>query len=344
MKAMSTPHSVMSTLPSAFPSNISDDVSTSLPVNNNSYIPEGCLVKKASQFVAWDNEDNLIPKQVEVIMNVLLTGIGVPLCVLVGFPTNILNIVVFWKQGLKVRINMCLFTLSVVDLIYCLSAIGYASDVLYMFVIGKGDKLGPSAMFFARNYLMGVTGIVNSSQITTSVIALERCLCVTRPLLAKQLLPTKPTAIVLWCFLLITTGGVFVCGGMRYTVICVFDLKDNSTFFQLYGSEFYFQNQLIIHIFSGIVYGLLIPGLCATCVTVCTVITVIEMKKLSQWRETASSSSDSTSSRDLALNRMIVGTSILFIICMIPTIIFRACVVLVPDMRPGFLTGQVSQT
>jgi hypothetical protein len=35
-----------------------------------------------------------------------------------SFPTNILSMAVFVKQGLKERINLCLFSLSLVDLVY----------------------------------------------------------------------------------------------------------------------------------------------------------------------------------------------------------------------------------
>ncbi|KAL8573105.1 hypothetical protein ACOMHN_027365 [Nucella lapillus] len=312
-------------------------ISGSMSTNSSAdvWVPEGCILKKGSQFVPWDNEDNLIPKQVDVIINVVLTGVFLPLLFLVSFSANIVNMVVFYKQGLKERINVCLFTLSLLDLLYVVTAYGYSSDVLYMYVTGNGEGIGPATAFFARNYLIGFFGFLAASQVVSSVIAMERCLCIIRPLLVKTFLSTKKTVVLLCSSTMIILGIFMFSSGMRYDVLCVFDPKNNRTLYQLHYSEIYIQNKEITHFFSGIVFGFSLPTICTLTVTVCTVVTVVKMKKLSRWRETVSSVSDSITSRDLAITRMIVGTSILFIVCIIPAIALRFSVILVPEVKVG---------
>ncbi|KAL8606536.1 hypothetical protein ACOMHN_015576 [Nucella lapillus] len=57
-------------------------------------VPEGCVMKQVSGVVPWDNQHNLIPKQVEVIVNFLISGIYLPLCFLVSFSTNMFTMLV----------------------------------------------------------------------------------------------------------------------------------------------------------------------------------------------------------------------------------------------------------
>jgi hypothetical protein len=45
-----------------------------------------------------------------------------------SLPTNVLSILVFAKQGLKERINLCLFCLSFNDLVYMIANVNLYSD------------------------------------------------------------------------------------------------------------------------------------------------------------------------------------------------------------------------
>ncbi|KAL8582925.1 hypothetical protein ACOMHN_057077 [Nucella lapillus] len=121
------------------------------------FVPEGCVLKQVSELVPWDNQHNLIPKKVEVIVNLLVSGICLPLCFLVSFATNVVNMVVFYKQGLKERVNMCLFSLSLLDLLYVAVVYGLNSSIPYMFIKGKGTEIGPSEIFFFKTHLQEFT-------------------------------------------------------------------------------------------------------------------------------------------------------------------------------------------
>lgn len=55
--------------------------------------------------------------QTEFWIRSLLSSTVTPLLYILGVPANIFNALVFHRQGLRERINMCLFTLSLVDLL-----------------------------------------------------------------------------------------------------------------------------------------------------------------------------------------------------------------------------------
>ncbi|KAL8620433.1 hypothetical protein ACOMHN_066744 [Nucella lapillus] len=183
--------------------------------NGTAFIPEGCLLKQISAFLPWDNKDNIVSKDVDTMINVLFSGIFLPLLFLVSCSTNMINTVVFYKHGLQERINLCLFTLSVLDMLSVTVAYGFNSDVLYMFLTGKAGGIGPAVVFFVRTYLVSLHAFIAASQVLSTIIALDRCLCITRPLLVKNLVSTKTTAVILWSIVVAIVGELHPGVGYR---------------------------------------------------------------------------------------------------------------------------------
>ena len=79
--------------------------------------------------------------------------------------------------------------------------------------------------------------------------------------------------------------------------------------------------QELFNYFDSSVYGIGIPGTTMVGVTVTTIVTTLRLRKAAAWR--SESSSGSLSSREVALTKMLIGSSILFIICVSPTALFR---------------------
>ena len=94
--------------------------------NNNSL--EGCKILKFDGFFPWDNPDNLVSLEVEAFAERLKGAILLPLLFLIGGPANVINMVVFYKQGLKERINLCLFALSLADKLYMIYCMFFSGD------------------------------------------------------------------------------------------------------------------------------------------------------------------------------------------------------------------------
>lgn len=312
-----------------------DEDTSATSVTNSSRgvpVPEGCVTNDFFQVIPWDNEHNLLPKEVDNIVSLVFTGLCMPVLFVVAVLTNLINMVVFYKHGLKERINACLFTLALVDLLSISAAFTFGSDVLYMYVIGRGDEIGPAAQFIVRNYLTGLHGLLTSSQMVYSFIAVERCLCITKPLLVKMFMSTRTTMLWLWSMVLVIMGTSMFVIGVLYGIVCVFHPADNTVSYMVYPTQFYFRIKFVVDFMYSALLGLLFSGASFTVVFVCTVITARKLRQLSKWRKKVSSASASVSSRDVALARMIIGTSIMFTICMMPPLFLNTSLIFVPDL------------
>ena len=90
-------------------------------LSNTSSAPPGCLVLHYQDFLPWDNPTNVISAETEDLVRRLKDAVVLPILFLIGGPANVLNMAVFYKQGLKERINVCLFALSLADGLYLAS-------------------------------------------------------------------------------------------------------------------------------------------------------------------------------------------------------------------------------
>ena len=79
--------------------------------------------------------------------------------------------------------------------------------------------------------------------------------------------------------------------------------------------------QEFINYLDSMVYGVGLPGVVMVVVVVTTVVTTLRLRKAAAWR--SESSSGALSSREVALTKMLVGNSILFIICVSPIFFFK---------------------
>ena len=80
--------------------------------------------------------------------------------------------------------------------------------------------------------------------------------------------------------------------------------------------------QEFITYLDSVVYGVGLPGVVMVVVTVTTVVTTLRLRKAAAWR--SESSSGTLSSREVALTKMLIGSSILFIVCVSPISLFKS--------------------
>ena len=72
---------------------------------------------------------------------------------------------------------------------------------------------------------------------------------------------------------------------------------------------------------DSIVYGVGLPGVVMVVVIVTTTVTTLRLRKAAAWR--SESSSGTFSAREVSLTKMLIGSSILFIICVSPIFLFK---------------------
>ena len=94
------------------------DFAPNTNTTRNSSVLDGCKILQFDGFVPWDNPDNLVSLEVEAFFERFKGAIVLPLLFLIGGPANVINMAVFYKHGLSVRINLCLFALSLADELY----------------------------------------------------------------------------------------------------------------------------------------------------------------------------------------------------------------------------------
>ena len=140
-------------------------------------------------FIPCDNPENLVDKATREEVEGLLLMTVLPSLELFGVTTNVINCMVFVRQGLRDRINLCLFSLALAD----------TSFLLFMFLakffpfLGLFDReLGG---YWRQKHLSTVLGpmmgTMNISNLMTMIISVERCICVVSPFTAKRFLKTR---------------------------------------------------------------------------------------------------------------------------------------------------------
>ena len=143
-------------------------------VKQNLSVPDGCYVVRFEEmeFLPWDNPDNIVNAAVEDIARKVKDNL-LPIFFLIGWPANVINMAVFYKQGLKERVNLCLFALSLADelsLIYTMFF--YGEQPLHLQFITK-ELIGPMVIAMVNNNLVGFFGFNWVSMVLSDIIASE---------------------------------------------------------------------------------------------------------------------------------------------------------------------------
>ena len=314
--------------------------STSQKVNGNMSIPEGCLVIRFEEmeFLPWDNPDNVVSAEVEHIARRVKDNV-LFLLFLIGGPANVINLAVFFKQGLNERVNLSLFALSLADEIFLVQSMCFFGEQMHLQFTTK-EMFGPMMRFITNNNLVGFFGFSWVSQVLSAIIASERCLCVLSPLRSQTLLRTRTMAVIIVVVFLVVVGFYFVMA-TRYRIACIF-VPATGTTWSIVSSEFYRNHELLINYLDGFVYGAGIPVVMITVVAATTIITAVKIRQAAAWRAgtssasgSSSSSSSSISPQELALTKMLIGIAVLFIVCVFPLALFRFVCLFLPELNIG---------
>nr|KAG5688502.1 hypothetical protein BaRGS_011647 [Batillaria attramentaria] len=118
--------------------------------------PQGCLVLQPNKpnFLPWDNPDNLVSLEVVETFDIIAIVVCLSLF-LVGAPTNIISLIAFYRQGVKQRINLCLFSQSFADLCNMTTNFLLYADQIYPTVTNTSAPR-PILRLIINNYLFGV--------------------------------------------------------------------------------------------------------------------------------------------------------------------------------------------
>ncbi|KAL8598173.1 hypothetical protein ACOMHN_043244 [Nucella lapillus] len=299
------------------------------------------IILEPRDFIPWNNEDNIVSFETEDLIRRLHSVVFVPILFLIGAPANVINMAVFHKQGLKERINVCLFALSLADFCYLTCVMVLYAEQLYLQFTTK-ETFGPVYRWIANQNLLGFYGFTWVSQVLSAIIASERCFCIFRPLRSHTILRTSTTtAVIIIAFIIII--GVYFVVASRYYIICAYDPITDSVIMTGIGGEFYYRHKNLVDFLDGFIYGVGLPWVMIIIVTSTTIVTAVKLRQAAKWRAGISSrggddgggDGGGMSVRDIALTKMLVYNSVFFIICVFPIGLFRFILFFMPEMNAG---------
>lgn len=255
---------------------------------------------------------------------------------IVGISTNLINGLMFQRQGLKDRMNLCLFFLATADVLYSSTV----SIVSLMHIVCHFGMSGFDEGQLLKNVIIltvPMYGFRAVSACYTMVIAVERCLCVIFPLRALSLLKTRTMTTLLVCIAGIVLLG-FATVPMKYIVVGT--VVAGEVRWHLEPSKLYLNNMLLFDTILENMLGISLPF--ATCffVSMATVVTVLKLRAAILWREKTVSSNTATG-KQIALTKMLVAVSCAYIISMIPFVLVAMATLAVPEFSTSLRYANV---
>lgn len=163
----------------------------------------------------------------------------------------------------------------------------------------------------------GVFALRATSGVISTVIAVERCLCVVFPLSASTLIrtPTMAAFLCLGFILLVSCSLVYRLSGSAgfYTI-------QNNTIWFLLPTPFYQKFSIITTLLGNIMLETVILFASVLIVCVSTAVTVQRLRAAATWRQKTSLTSGSISSQQMALSSMLIVVSLIYILTSGPVV------------------------
>lgn len=266
----------------------------------------------------------------QVIISVVLCGI----ISVFGTVANIINMAVFYKQGLNTTINISFFSLAVSDLG---SVIFQQFYNIFENPLFQNSDLTVDAI--ELQYAMAGMPRESFSRITcliTVYIAAERWLCIAFPLHVKQIITPRRASIIMVCIYSLTLLSVLPLWYTTY-IDWKFYPNLNKT---LLGLSFTNDREhvegivLIVHAIMG--------TLSFAAVVIFTMILIRKLNQKSTWRKTVCMESQQVSktNKDKQTIKTVVLIATILIICYIPSAVLFLTTFFVPDFSvSGRFTG-----
>ena len=295
-----------------------------------SSVPQNCIILGMNATIPWNNPNNLISLEAEFLFDRIKATVLIPVLFLIGFPANCVNMAVFFKQGLKERINLCLFSLALVDIMALTVVFTLHAERIYtQFTDGK--RIGAVHRYVVNNNLIGMFGFAYGIMFLSVIISTERCICILFPMRAQRCIPTKVLAVIIVVGVSVLLFARFAVTAM-YRVTCFYEIRTQRLSWQLYVNDYFFRNKAMISALDGVFYGFFLTIGCPIVVLITTVISAVRLTHVVRWR---SQSSSSLSSKEIGVTKMLIALSIEFFVLSIPILILRVVPAFEPRLRPG---------
>jgi len=257
----------------------------------------------------------LVQDSVLNIFTVVFTVVARGTISFFGIIFNVINIIVFSKQGFRDTVNISLFSLAISDMASLIPLLWGSVCVNPLFA--KTDlPFDPSDILYITAGWPSVCFARISSWIT-AFITFERCLCIALPLKVKRII-TKRTTIVVVVGIYVVLVASVVPTFYTFSLEPKYFPQRNKT---KIGVTYTSNGDFLLYILSSI--NISSQLVCFFIVSVCTAILIHNLLVKSRWRRSAASASNqiSLSNRDKKIVRMVLLISSIFIGCFLPSVV-----------------------
>ncbi|XP_005100029.1 substance-P receptor-like [Aplysia californica] len=324
-----------------------DDRPVFPPLPATTHVSGSSLVDKATSSGAGDNETAYVTTtsspalpppltdvfsfEVWTIFQVTNYVVICGLLSLFGVASNIINIVVFAKQGFQDSMNISLMGLAVSDLCSLITMLWLSFFILNPLFIGLGLPFDAMDVM----YLTGAVPHVLFGKITsfiTAFITFERCLCIALPLKVKMIItPLRTKIIIVSIYVLMICFPTPFYAGIRLG--WELDAFRNETILQIS----YVPGRVSMEAVTFFIYGVVFSTASFVFVIFCTVILVVKLNSKTKWRQTTAAkgvkAADGAGLKDKKVVKMVTLISTIFIVCFMPPTFFFFAMTLEPEFR-----------
>lgn len=252
---------------------------------------------------------------------------GVGQCVtILGIVNNVLNIVIFLKQGVKDTVNISLLNLAISDL-------GSLLFLLTWNILSTPSFSALDLPFYPEQIRWHVGWVhvilIRVSTGITALITFERCLCIAIPLDVKRILtPDRAVKSIIAIYVVMTGSAAPMFYTSRY--VWTFDPARNKSILGLIYLKNRGDQEVIVFVMNAV-----LPTVTFVFIVVCTAILVKTLREKSKWRQTTARSNISNmSDKETKAVKMVVFISVVFILCFLPGIFVFIWTLLDPELRP----------
>ncbi|KAK3752270.1 hypothetical protein RRG08_011231 [Elysia crispata] len=270
---------------------------------------------------------------------VFATSVGsYPVCIF-GIVSNIINIVVFTKNGFTESVNVCLVALATLDLCSHMVVLGTAPlGILLSQNVQNLDFDPLSVMYLVACFLNG--SLYNTACFISSFVNMERCLCFILPLRIKTLITPRRSAAAVATFFLAS-----ICSVLPAYLSMKLDWRPHATLnrsvlglvtFRSDTSRMFDITYYITSIFHVFCFSILLASNAGLAVS---------LRKQAKWQRsvtsepqtgnrntTGSCRSRSPSSRNMRVGRMIQVVSLVLLVSYMPTIALLLMAMRIPEV------------
>lgn len=254
----------------------------------------------------------------EMVETVFYAGVGTLKCLL-GVSTNGVNCLVFCRQGLQDRMNVCLFSLALVDFLYFMI-------IFLLFPLATFIRFCDIFLYeeYYAKMTVALVGVANGFSLTsgciTMAIAIDTCVCVVFPHRAASIMRTKTmTSLLIFSFLFIQV--CYVIFPLSYTYLKI--TVANRTQWVIRPTSLHEANKLVFYLFQNIALEMAIPFINVAIISVSTILTVKRLKSGIKWRQTTSNITNNLIGQQVALINMLTTVACVYVAIMLPCIIFQ---------------------